>query len=125
MCILIVEDDATLGRAFVMQLHKLGYIADLAISAKEALDKFGDRTYDLVLVDVGLPDIDGLELTSKLRQLTKERKDKLPIVGITAGYATREQCIRSGMDDFFQKPLMYTELKNVIEKFDPQNCKAC
>jgi CheY-like chemotaxis protein len=123
MCILVVEDDATLGRAFVMQMSKLGYMAHLAATAAEAIEKFGKQGYDLVFMDVGLPDEDGLGLTEKLR--TIKAKGELPIVGITAGYATREQCLKSGMDDYFQKPVLYDQLREIIQRFDPKNCKEC
>ena len=123
MCILVVEDDTTLGRAFVMQMKSLGYMADLAASAKEATELFGKRAYELVFMDIGLPDKDGLELTAELRKDAKQ--GKLPIVGITAGYASREQCVQSGMDDYFVKPLMYDQLREIIQKFDPRACTEC
>jgi len=106
-----------------MQMTKLGYVADLAVSAAEALEKFGKRTYDLVFMDVGLPDKDGLELTEELRK--KKTNGSLPIIGVTAGYATREQCMKSGMSDFFQKPLLYDQLREIIDKFEPKNCVKC
>src|SRR5437868_582973 len=120
MCILVVEDDETLGRTFVMQMKNLGYIADLAATAKEAIELFSNRAYELVFMDVGLPDKDGLELTAELRKSVKN--GKLPIVGITAGYASREQCVQSGMNEYFVKPLMFDQLREIIKKFDPRVC---
>ena len=124
MCILVVEDDPTLGALITKQLSKLGYLTDLVTSASDALSKFKAKSYDLILMDVALPEGNGLELTEQIRQVAPHGKE-VKIVGVTAGHATKNECLRAGMNDYYQKPFLTDDVKTVMDKFNPGTCESC
>jgi CheY-like chemotaxis protein len=86
------------------------------------LDAIGKRTFDLVLMDVQMPEMDGIEATKAIRQIEKLSGRHLPIVAMTANAMTgdREDCLLSGMDGYLAKPLSATSLFAAIEGFRPQ-----
>jgi two-component system sensor histidine kinase/response regulator len=124
MCILVVEDDPTLGALLKKQLSKLGYLTDLVTSAAEALSKFKIKSYDLILMDIALPEGNGLELTEQIRQVNPRGKD-VKIVGVTAGHASKSECLRAGMNDYYEKPFLTDDVKTVMDKFNPGTCESC
>lgn len=120
MCVLIVEDDATLGMVYKRNLDKLGLNAYIASSGEEALSEMKENTqiYGLVLMDIGLPLKDGLTVAHEMRELGT----MVPIVAITAGHSSKEECLRVGMDDYFTKPVFMNELQAILEKWHIKGC---
>lgn len=118
MCVLIVEDDQTLGRVFVRQLAKLGFKADLVTTGADAISRCGQECYGLVLMDIGLPDQDGISVTRQIR----EKHGHLPVVAVTAGHASREECLQAGMVDFFTKPLLAEHILSILNRWPPGRC---
>ncbi|TWI77508.1 PAS domain S-box-containing protein [Desulfobotulus alkaliphilus] len=120
--ILVVEDDATNQAVAMGLLKKLGFSADLAEDGAQALICLETDTYDLVLMDVQMPVMDGLEATKKIRSKdTTVNNSKIPIIAMTA-YAMagdREKCLEAGMDDYIAKPIHAMELKETVEKWLP------
>src|SRR5579884_1843648 len=108
MCVLVVEDDKTLGEVLVRQLHRLGFKADLVTTGREAVERAHDNCYGLVLMDISLPDQDGLTTTKEIKQ----QKSDLSVVGITAGHSSREECLKAGMADYYTKPVMNQQMKS-------------
>ncbi len=118
--ILVVEDNLLNQKVAKLLLEQLGYDADIASSGIEALTMF-DRGYSLILMDVGLPDIDGVEVTKLIRAKELNSKHHIPIIALTAnGNCYKGKCLAVGMDGFALKPIMIDELKQVLIKFTKQ-----
>lgn len=105
--ILLVEDDKKLARVLSLQLFYEGYTSDIAVDGFDALIKFNEGSYDLVLLDVMLPKIDGYEVCKKIRKVSD-----VPIIMLTAKAETGDKIIGLdiGADDYIVKPFDYGEL---------------
>jgi signal transduction histidine kinase/CheY-like chemotaxis protein len=111
--ILLVEDNLVNQRVGLKILEKLGYHADQAWNGKEALQMIEKNHYDLILMDVQMPEIDGLEAT----RIIQDNQEKPPqIIGLTAGAmkADRIAAMDAGMDDFLTKPFTIMEMEQAI-----------
>jgi two-component system, chemotaxis family, sensor kinase Cph1 len=119
--ILLVEDTSYNQIIALKFLEKLGYQADLAVNGLEVLKALEHKFYDLILMDIQMPEMDGLEATRRIRQKEKETMavKKVKIVAMTANTMDqdRENCILTGMDDFIGKPIRINELDAVLQKF--------
>jgi PAS domain S-box-containing protein len=117
--VVLVVDDNTLNRRLTSKLlHMLGAETDTAHSAVECFEKIASRRYDLVLMDVQMPGMDGLEATRNIRAHEAERQSaRLPIVALTADamMGDRERCLAAGMDDYLTKPLRREALARVLQ----------
>lgn len=113
--ILIAEDNPINQKLSTRVLNKLGYEVDVASNGKEAIDAFIDMKYDLILMDVQMPDMDGLEATKKIRTLPGKQP---VIIAMTANamQGDREMCLKAGMDDYISKPVNLEELVTKLEK---------
>jgi signal transduction histidine kinase/ActR/RegA family two-component response regulator len=115
--ILVAEDDAVGGYLVMELLKKMQFSACLAVNGKEALDLFTKSHYDLILMDVQMPILDGIAATKKIRQL-EQGNTHIPIIALTA-YALqgdREKFLEAGMDDYLPKPLEIDKLELLIAK---------
>ena len=108
MRVLLVEDDKILGTAVRESLHYAGYAADLVDTAQAALHALGCEHFDLLVLDLGLPDRDGTRLIAELRQ----RRISLPILVLTArdDIEERIRALDTGADDYMIKPVATGEL---------------
>lgn len=106
--ILLVEDDPALSRGLVATLKGAGYVVDAAFDGESALEMALDEPYALISLDIGLPDISGLEVLRRLRQ----RGNKVPVLILTARDAVedRVQGLDLGADDYLLKPFDPSEL---------------
>ena len=104
--ILLVEDNLINQRIVVLSLEPLVKNIDLALNGKEALDKFGITSYDLILMDIQMPVMDGFLATKKIREIETSSNSYTPIIAITANAMAgdREACLAVGMDDYISKP---------------------
>jgi CheY-like chemotaxis protein len=104
--ILLVEDNLINQRIVVLSLDPLVKNIDLALNGKEALDKFGMTSYDLILMDIQMPVMDGFLATKKIREIETSSNSYTPIIAITANAMAgdREACLAVGMDDYISKP---------------------
>ena len=109
--ILLVEDDAVGRLLALMLLKKRGYYADVAENGRIALEKLKSKPYDLVLMDINMPEMDGFTATAHIREKERELgisgEKRLPIVAMTA-YALsgdEQKCLQAGMDDYIPKPV--------------------
>ncbi|MBC7829192.1 MAG: response regulator [Chitinophagaceae bacterium] len=116
MKILVAEDNPVNQLLAVMVLRKLGYEPDTAINGVKALEAVMERPYDLILMDVQMPEMDGLEATRLIRDKLKIQP---VIIAATANamHEDREICLGAGMDDYISKPLELESLVNMIEKW--------
>jgi PAS domain S-box-containing protein len=115
--ILVVEDNPTNLQVVITVLNALGYEPDTAVDGQTGIQLAEAKGYDLILLDVQLPDIDGWTVARHLRQYVRDKR--LTIVAITAGVTPeeRQRCFDAGMDDFVMKPFKISTLKDVILKY--------
>ncbi|MGF1583883.1 MAG: response regulator [Bacteroidales bacterium] len=113
--ILLVEDNTINQKIVVLSLKNYIKNIDVANNGKEALDKFGTSKYDLILMDVQMPVIDGFVATRKIREIEATTNSHTPIIAITANalHGDRDKCIAAGMDDYVSKPF---QVEVLIEK---------
>ncbi|KAA3664478.1 MAG: response regulator [Chloroflexi bacterium] len=114
--ILVAEDNKINQKVALMMLKKLGYRADVVANGLEAVEAVQRQSYDLILMDVQMPEMDGVEATHQIRKLLP--RDECPsIVAMTADALTgsREAYLKEGMDDYISKPVGVEELVNVLK----------
>ena len=117
----LVVDDVHVNLVVVEKmLDGLGYFVETATNGREAVEAVTARHYDMVFMDIQMPDMDGLEATRRIRQLDNEN-GRVPIVAITANTqdSDRDACIEVGMDDFIPKPFVKKQLVNLLERYFP------
>ena len=114
--VLVAEDNPTNQKVALSMLKRLGYRADAVANGREALKALRLIPYDLVLMDVQMPDMDGLEATRRFRELEAGSNRRVPIIAMTAHASTsdRERCLAAGMDGFVTKPVQREELGRIL-----------
>ncbi len=115
--VLLVEDNAINQKIVLMSLNKKVKSIDLAKNGKEALDMFGKKKYDLILMDIQMPVMDGITATKKIREIETTMEHRVPIIAITANALAgdRDNCLAAGADDYLSKPFQMDELVERIE----------
>jgi two-component system, sensor histidine kinase and response regulator len=117
--ILLAEDNAVNQRVARAILEKAGHQVVIAENGRLALRYLGEQSFDLILMDVQMPEMDGFEATGVIRENERRTGAHIPVVAMTAHAMTgdRERCIDAGMDDFVTKPIQPSALFEVIAKF--------
>jgi PAS domain S-box-containing protein len=121
--ILVVEDNPTNQQVVLMVLRALGYQPDIAENGRTGIEKVSSHKYDIILLDLQMPDIDGFEVARHIR----EHLNYQPvIVAITAGASAedRQRCLDAGMDDYVLKPFKISVLKDVVLKYARNSNRA-
>jgi CheY-like chemotaxis protein len=115
--ILLVEDNRVNQRVALRMLERIGYRADVAASGVEAIQALERQDYDLVLMDLQMPEMDGLEATCRIRQRWP-RPGGPRIIAMTANAmrGDRELCLAAGMDDYISKPVKLPALEAAIQR---------
>lgn len=124
--ILLAEDNAVNRQLAMKILEKRGHTVLVATNGREALDVLRQRNADLVLMDVQMPEMDGLEAIRRIREAEKRSGEHMPIISVTAHVmkGDREKCIQAGADDYVSKPLQPSDLFGAIERCCPGASKA-
>jgi signal transduction histidine kinase/CheY-like chemotaxis protein len=119
LSILLVEDNLVNQRVATRLLEKRGHRVTIAENGQEALRKLEKESYELVLMDVQMPVMDGLEATAKLRESEKDGDKHLPVVALTARAMKGdvELCLSAGMDDYLVKPVRIPDLEEILAKY--------
>jgi DNA-binding response OmpR family regulator len=112
--VIVVDDDKSILRTFTRILQKSGYEIDVAETAKEAIDKSKAKSYDLALIDIRLPDMDGTDLLVKM-QKTMHNSIKIMITGFPS-LETGVKALDEGADAYLVKPVKPEELLSLIEE---------
>jgi len=128
--ILLAEDYPTNQKVAMMHLKKAGYNVDLAENGQQALAACKRKQYDLVLMDIQMPVMDGYDATKKIRELEARLRDeagtigasrlnRIPIIAMTAHamQGFKEKCLEIGMDDYISKPIRQQELFKMVDKW--------
>ncbi|MDB6114265.1 MAG: sensor hybrid histidine kinase [Lacunisphaera sp.] len=116
--ILVAEDNVVNQKVALHMLRNLGYRADVAANGLEVLEAVRRQAYDLILMDVQMPEMDGIEATRRLMQVRPGRKDRPWIIALTANamQGDREMCLAAGMDDYLSKPIKVADLTAALER---------
>jgi signal transduction histidine kinase/CheY-like chemotaxis protein/integral membrane sensor domain MASE1 len=130
--ILLAEDNPVNQKVAVKMLTKLGCVVDVVGNGLEAIDMAQRFPYDLVFMDVQMPECDGLAATERIRDLEVERRRpghesrRLPVVAMTANamQGDRERCLLSGMNDYIAKPIRPEVLQRILQVYLPQPNQA-
>jgi two-component system sensor histidine kinase/response regulator len=118
--ILLVEDNITNQKVALMVMKKNGYRADAVNNGREALAALKRKRYDLVLMDVQMPEMDGFAATRAIRS-SGEVYHNVPVIAMTANAmkGDREKCLEAGMDDYLPKPIVPQHLFDMLAKWSP------
>ncbi|MDD1742550.1 MAG: response regulator [Methanotrichaceae archaeon] len=119
MRILLAEDNPPSQKVTLHLLKKLGYRSDVVANGREVLEALERQRYDLILMDVRMPEMNGLEATKIVRQ---RWPDKGPVIIAITAYGLqgdRERCLEAGMDDYLSKPVQLEDLAEMLHKYVP------
>jgi PAS domain S-box-containing protein len=114
--ILLAEDNVSSQKVALQMLKKLGHKADIVANGIEALQALQRQHYDIVLMDIKMPEMDGLEATRIIRQRWPDNGPKIIALTAYALEGDREKCLAAGMDDYIGKPMEIGELRKVLGK---------
>ncbi len=119
--ILLAEDNPVNQKVALRVLKHLGYQADVVGNGKEVIKAIADKSYDLIFMDIQMPEMDGLEATQYIR--SQEKESQLPpiaIVAITANATHDDQytCRKAGMNDYISKPIQIEELRKILQRYE-------
>jgi two-component system, OmpR family, aerobic respiration control sensor histidine kinase ArcB len=117
--ILVVDASRFDQVAIKFVLERMGYDVDIAATGESALSMYKQHGYSLILMDIKLPDIDGITVTEKIRLEEKGSEKRIPIIAYTFSSERKykKRCIFSGMDSFTRKPIPVIELESIIGNF--------
>jgi CheY-like chemotaxis protein len=114
--ILLAEDNAVNQKVALYMLKRMGYSADVVSNGLEVLQALKMQKYDVVLMDVQMPEMDGMEAAKAIRQA---QQNSLWIIAMTACAVKgdRERCLDAGMNDYLSKPVQIDELKGALDRY--------
>jgi len=119
--ILLIEDNLLNQKVVLFNLKKLNYNITAITNGREALEHAKTNSYDLILMDIMLPEMNGMEITEEIRIFEKENgiENPVPIIALTANTYDndREKCLSVGMNEYLAKPFNAQQLIDMIKKF--------
>lgn len=119
--ILLVEDNELNQKFAIAVIRKLGHELDIASNGRIGVDLYKSKSFDLILMDIQMPEMNGIEATQAIRKLEAENRKgaHIPIIAVTAFAMEQDKrnCMDAGMDDFIAKPYKPFELEQKINQF--------
>lgn len=117
--ILLAEDDELIERITSFYLRRNGHEVDIAKNGNEALSRFREKEYDLILMDIQMPEMDGLQAVKEIRKIEQEylKKGHTTIIAITTN-PDKAECINAGVDGYAQKPFSFDDLGNLFREYN-------
>lgn len=116
MHILLAEDDASNMKVTQIMLEHLGYSVDVASNGFEVLQALELQSYDIILMNIRMPQMDGLDAMKIIRQRWPDDGPKIIAITTNGLPGFREKCLDAGMDDYIRKPVRLHELADVLRK---------
>lgn len=116
--ILVAEDNVVNQKVIIRMLNELGYEADSVSNGEEAVEQVKKDKYNAILMDVQMPELDGLEATVSIRELQDSVRN-IPIIALTAHAlkGDKEKCLKAGMNDYISKPINVKQLANILDSW--------
>ena len=117
--VLLVEDNISNQRIVTISLGSKVKSIDTAVNGKEALDRYGTSNYDIILMDIRLPVMDGTMVSKKIREIEASTSKHTPIIALTANamIGDKEKCLSAGIDDYLSKPFQPQKLLDMLRKY--------
>jgi signal transduction histidine kinase/ActR/RegA family two-component response regulator len=118
--VMVAEDNPVSRKLVLMTLKRLGYEAEASVNGVELLERMADHVYDVVFMDVQMPEMDGLEATRRIcRDWPRERRPRIVAMTAAAFPEDRAHCLEAGMDDYISKPVDLNALIDVLRRVKP------
>ncbi len=114
--VLVVDDHEVMRLVCKLQLQENGVVPDLAESGAHAIELCKQNSYSLILMDIGMPEMDGFEATTIIRDLEHEERRPRSYIVALSGQSSRQECLKAGMDDYVQKPLKIADTARLVKK---------
>ena len=113
----MAEDNPFNQRVAVLMLAKFGHTVTIAVNGREAVAALGRQSFDLVLMDLQMPEMDGFQATAAIRSAEAGTARHIPIIALTAHAMKedRDRCLEAGMDGYVSKPIQQDKLQQAIE----------
>ena len=124
--ILLAEDNPVNQKVAKRVLNHLGYQTDIVNNGVEAINAIAEKSYDLILMDIQMPEMDGLETTRYIRKQESESQiTPIAIVAMTANATDDDQnlCRDAGMNDYISKPIQIDKLKKLLQHYESMKTK--
>lgn len=118
--VILVADDYFINQELLKEmLSMMECDVDAAENGKEALTLYQEKRYDLIFMDIQMPEMDGYEATRKIRELEKTLDRRIPIVAVTASALVddKQKCFAAGVDHYISKPFQMSDIQEAIDKF--------
>jgi CheY-like chemotaxis protein len=117
LSILLAEDNPVNQRVAILMLQRLGYRVDVAANGREAVDAAQRQRYDLILMDVQMPEMDGLQASREIcARIPAELRPRIVAMTANASIGDRDRCLSAGMSDFMTKPVRAEDLRRALEE---------
>lgn len=119
MSVLLVEDGVVNQEVACGLLEMKGYRVKVANNGREALEILANQTFDVVLMDLEMPEMDGISATVAIRERERGTEARIPVIAMTAHAVAsiREQCLNAGMDGYITKPIEPNEMFSALDAF--------
>lgn len=118
--ILLAEDNRINQRIASLTFNMMGISIDIASNGQEALEMYRQNKYDLIMMDLHMPVMDGMEASRQIRSFEKETNSshRVFMIALSASSMSeiKDECLASGMDDFMEKPFKESELRNILAR---------